>query len=116
MALVAPGQACHQKRVVEFGEWLCQEVVKAVPHRHVVLSIPKILRRYFLYDRKLLSDLSRCGWEALKAFYTAVTQDQKAVPGAVVAIQTFGLRLGEGFSTRISSPLAYTGFRRLFPR
>jgi hypothetical protein len=37
-----------QKRVVEFGEWLCQEVVKAVPHRHVVLSIPKILRRYFL--------------------------------------------------------------------
>ena len=34
--------------MVEFGEWLCQEVVKAVPHRHVVLSIPKILRRYFL--------------------------------------------------------------------
>ena len=65
-------------------------MVKAVPHRHVVLSIPKILRRYFLYDRKLLSDLSRCGWEALKAFYTAVTRDQKAVPGAVVAIQTFG--------------------------
>ncbi len=23
--------SCHQKRVVEFGEWLCQEVVKAVP-------------------------------------------------------------------------------------
>jgi hypothetical protein len=68
MALVAPGQACHQKRVVEFGKWLCQEVVKAVPHRHVVLSIPKILRRYFLYDRKLLSDLNRCGWEVLKAF------------------------------------------------
>lgn len=50
--------SCHQKRVVEFGEWLCQEVLKAVPHRHFVFSIPKILRRYFLYDRKLLSDLS----------------------------------------------------------
>jgi hypothetical protein len=80
--------SCHQKRVVEFGEWLCQEVVKAVPHRHVVLSIPKILRRYFLYDRKLLSDLSRCGWEALKLYY------KKAVPGAVVAIQSFGDFLG----------------------
>jgi hypothetical protein len=56
------------KRVVEFGEWLCQEVVKAVPHRHVVLSIPKILRRYFLCDCKLLFDLSRCGWKALEAF------------------------------------------------
>ena len=63
--------SCHQKRVVEFGEWLCQEVVKAVPHRHAVLSIPLILRRYFLYDRSLLSGLSRCGWEALKAFYTS---------------------------------------------
>jgi len=29
------GRHCRagQKRVVEFGEWLCQEVVKAVPHR-----------------------------------------------------------------------------------
>jgi len=54
--------SCHQKRVVEFGEWLCEEVLKAIPHRHFVFSIPKILRRYFLYDRKLLSDLSRCAW------------------------------------------------------
>lgn len=30
--------SCHQKQVVEFGEWLCREVVKAVPHRHLVLS------------------------------------------------------------------------------
>ncbi|MEA3360568.1 MAG: transposase [Thermodesulfobacteriota bacterium] len=83
---------------MEFGEWLCREEVKAAPHRHVVFSIPKILRRYFLYDRKLLSDLSRCGWEALKAFYTTGVRDPKAVPvedpvfsgGAVVAIQTFG--------------------------
>jgi len=82
--------SCHQKRVVEFGEWLCEEVLKAVPHRHFTFSIPKILRRYFLYDRKLLSDLSRCGWEALKAFYTTGVRDSKAVPGAVVAIQTFG--------------------------
>ena len=40
------------------------------------------LRRYFLYDRKLLSELSRCGWKALKAFYTTGVRDSKAVPGA----------------------------------
>jgi hypothetical protein len=34
--------------VVEFGEWLCSHVLKKVPHRHFVFSIPKILRRYFL--------------------------------------------------------------------
>ena len=83
--------SCHQKRVVEFGEWLCMEVVKNVPHRHVVFSIPKILRRYFLYDRSLLSDLSRCAWETLKTFYQcAASKETAAAPGAVIAIQTFG--------------------------
>jgi ribosomal protein S27E len=86
--------SCHQKRVVVFGEWLCQEVIKAVPHRQLVFSIPKILRRYFLYDRKLLSELSRCGWESLKTFFQSTTSDPKAVPGAVVAIQSFGDFLG----------------------
>ena len=28
--------SCHQKRVVEFGEWLCMDVLKKVPHRHFV--------------------------------------------------------------------------------
>ncbi|MBU1745768.1 MAG: hypothetical protein KJ649_12865 [Proteobacteria bacterium] len=66
--------SCHQKRVVEFGEWLCMEWghlaarCPQIPHRHFVFSIPKILRRYFLYDRKLLADLSRSAWESLKAF------------------------------------------------
>jgi ribosomal protein S27E len=40
--------SCHQKRVVEFGEWLCLDVLKKVPHRHFIFSITKILRRYFL--------------------------------------------------------------------
>ena len=86
--------SCHQKRVVEFGEWLCQEVIKAVPHRHFVFSIPKILRRYFLYDRRLLSELSRCAWEALNVYLKSTAPGQDAVPGAVIAIQTFGDFLG----------------------
>jgi hypothetical protein len=76
--------------VIEFGEWLCQEVIKAVPHRHFIFSIPKILRRYFLYDRKLLSELSRCAWETLKVFFQQTVPEEDAVPGAVIAIQSFG--------------------------
>jgi hypothetical protein len=75
-------------------EWLCEEVLKGVPHRHYVFSVPKFLRRYFLYDRKLLSDLSRCGWESLKEFFTTVVSEKGAVPGAVIAVQTFGDFLG----------------------
>jgi len=80
--------------VVEFGEWLCEEVLKAIPHRHFVFSIPKILRRYFLYDRKLLSELSRCTWGALKVFFQEISPEKDAVPGAVIAIQSFGDFLG----------------------
>ncbi|MCK5878227.1 MAG: transposase zinc-binding domain-containing protein [Holophagae bacterium] len=86
--------SCHQKRVVEFGEWLCPDVLKEIPHRHFVFSIPKILRRYFLYDRKLLTDLSRCAWESLKIFIQEAVPEKNPIPGAVIAIQTFGDFLG----------------------
>ena len=86
--------SCHQKRVVEFGEWLCEEVLKEVPHRHFVFSIPKILRRYFRYDRKLLSDLSRSARETLKEFLQEAVPENNAVPGAGIAIHSFGDFLG----------------------
>ena len=79
--------SCHQKRVVEFGEWVCGEVLKKVPHRHFVFSIPKILRRYFLYDRSLLSELSHCAWEALRPFFQGAVPPRGAVPGVFTAIQ-----------------------------
>lgn len=50
---------------------------------------PKILRRYFLYDRRLLLELSRCIWESLKIYYQHYVPGRKSVPGAVIAIQTF---------------------------
>jgi len=34
--------SCHQKRVIEYGEWLCEEILKAVPHHHFKFSIPNI--------------------------------------------------------------------------
>jgi hypothetical protein len=80
--------------VVEFGEWVCGKVLRKGPHRHCVFSIPKILRRYFLYDRSLPSELSRCAWESLKMFFRETVPQRGAVPRAVIAIQTFGDFLG----------------------
>jgi hypothetical protein len=62
--------------------------------RHFIFSIPKILRRYFLYDRKLLAALSRCAWESLKVFMQQVVPEKDPLPGAVIAVQTFGDFLG----------------------
>lgn len=47
-----------------------------------------------MYDRERLTDLSRCGWESLKAYFTSSSRHNDAVPGAVIAIQTFGDLLG----------------------
>ncbi|MBW6487419.1 MAG: transposase [Syntrophobacterales bacterium] len=70
------------------------DVVKKIPHRHFVFSIPKILRRYFLYDRTLLADLSRSAWESLKVFLQDAVHENDPIPGAVIAVQTFGDLLG----------------------
>lgn len=56
------------------------DVLKKIPHRHFVFSIPKILRRYFLYDRKLLADLSRCAWESLKVFIQEAVPENDPIP------------------------------------
>lgn len=82
--------SCHQRRVVEFGEFLYTEVLKAVPHRQWVFSLPKRLRNYFMYDRKLLAKLSRCAWKVLSKYLKNSTGDKKSVPGVVIAVQTFG--------------------------
>ena len=77
-------------------------VLKKIPHRHFVFSIPKILRRYFLYDRKLLADLSRCAWESLEAVGTPCRKvSPDPIPGAVIAMQTFGDFLGFNPHTHI---------------
>jgi hypothetical protein len=70
------------------------DVLKKIPHRYFVFSIPKILRRYFLYDRKLLADLSRCAWDALKVFLQEAVPEKEPVPGTIIAVQTFGDFLG----------------------
>ncbi len=82
--------SCHQKRVVEYGEWLLTNVLKEVPYKHWVFSVPKRLRIYFLYDRKLLAKLSKCAWSVISDYLKSTVQDEDSVPGASIAVQTYG--------------------------
>ena len=86
--------SCHAKRVVQFGEFACSEVLKNVPHRHFVFSIPKIIRIYFLFDRSLLKELSRIAWEVLGLYYKNAVSKENITPAAICSIQTFGDFLG----------------------
>jgi len=82
--------SCHQKRVVEFGEHLHDEVLQEVRHRQWVFSIPKRLRPYFMYDRKLLSKLSQCAWKVLSDYLKQSVTVDNPIPACVIAVQTFG--------------------------
>lgn len=61
-----------------------------VVHHQWVFTVPKRLRLFFLYDRRLLGDQSRCAWQTVRDLYRAGLEDRRAVPGMVVSIQTYG--------------------------
>jgi len=56
--------SCHSKRLEEWGEWMRETLLLDVPHRQVVFNIPKMLRLFFKYNRRLLGSLCRRGRKA----------------------------------------------------
>ena len=84
--------SCHAKRLEEWGEWMREELLLDVPHRQVVFVIPRMLRIFFKYKRRLLGSLSHAAVASLLKYFQATT-GRELVPGVVAAIQTFGDRI-----------------------
>jgi len=84
--------SCHAKRLEEWGEWMRETLLLDVPHRQVVFTVPKMLRLFFKFKRKLLGDLCRCAVRALLFYFKAVA-GTALEPGIVAVIQTFGDRI-----------------------
>ncbi len=82
--------SCHAKKVVQFGEVLRENILYPVPHRQYVFSIPIILRKFFLYNRNLLSDYTKCAADSLLTFFRTALGLPDGICGAVMTIQTFG--------------------------
>ena len=80
--------SCQAKRAVLFAENLNQNVLLPHPHRHLVFSIPKRLRIYFRFDRRLFSHLYRASWETWSEYVEALIPGAK--PGAVMALHSAG--------------------------
>jgi hypothetical protein len=82
--------SCQAKRAALLAEKLSEEILARVPHRHVVLTIPRALRGLFERERRLLGLLARTGYEAIRRAFAALVDEPAAVPGVVISIQTFG--------------------------
>jgi hypothetical protein len=79
--------SCEKKRQLLWAEWLQKEVLAPVPHRHVVLTMPRLLRGIFRKRRELLLDLSQCAAESV-AEYVRRRLGPDCRPGIVVSIAT----------------------------
>ena len=55
-----------------------------------MFTIPKRLRLYFRYDRKLLGKLAKAAYETVIESITQYNNKVMFTPGSIVAIQTFG--------------------------
>ena len=81
--------SCEKKRQLLWAEWLQKEVLAPVPHRHLVLTMPRLLRGIFRKRRELLLDLAQCAAEAV-AEYVRTRLGPECRPGIVVSVATAG--------------------------
>jgi hypothetical protein len=79
-----------QKKTIPFGEDVPNNILYPVPHRQFVFSIPIMLRVYFKYDRKLLTQLCHCAKESLEVFFRTVLGLDDGILGMIMVIHTFG--------------------------
>lgn len=78
-------------RALIYAETLHESILSPVPHRHIIFSIPKILRAYFRYDRELHRLIFDAARNSLREWYKFRLPG--SVPGAVFSIQTAGASL-----------------------
>ena len=58
--------SCGAKRAAEFTALLCDEVLEPVGHFMWTLTLPRMLRPYFLRHRELLGRLCRAAYETVE--------------------------------------------------
>ena len=85
-----PHRRRPHRRPLLAAETIANTICQPVPHRQLVFTIPKRLRLYCRYDRRLLGDLARAAWQATVEVYRRVLGHRDVTPGMVAGIQTFG--------------------------
>jgi Transposase zinc-binding domain len=81
--------SCCAKRSILCGEFIREKVLAHCDHRHIVFSIPKMFRIFFLCNRKLLTELSRCAWKAIRQYFE-VCASEVTLPAGSLSIATAG--------------------------
>ena len=73
--------SCHAKRLAIWTQWLDTTLLAPVPHRQVVLTIPKRLCAYCLYRRRLLGEIARVAARTVTAAIRTLTGEHDLAVG-----------------------------------
>ena len=101
--------SCHAKRLAGWTLWLGEELLAPVPHRQMVFVLPKRLRPYFQWRRKLLGDLARIAARTATDFVRATLDEPELSVGIALCIQTHGSLLN--WQPHIHALVTDGGFR-----
>jgi len=74
-------RAVTPKRLAIWTQWLDTTLLAPVPHRQVVLTIPKRLRAYCLYRRRLLGEIARVAARTVTAAIRTLTVEHELAVG-----------------------------------
>jgi hypothetical protein len=55
-----------------------------------VVTIARMLRLCFKYDRKLLGLLSQCFYASVRELFQDAAQDRRSLPGMIASLQSYG--------------------------
>ena len=80
------------------------EVLPDIPYLQMVLTIPKMLRKHFLFERALYGELAKVAYTATREFFAAQFPSiEKPIPAMLVAPQSFGSLLNPHAVSSLSS-------------
>jgi hypothetical protein len=82
--------SCAAKRSAATAALLADDLLQPVGHARWVMTVPKMLRPYFLHHRDLLAGLARAAWYTAEEMIRAAAADDELQPGMVVVVQTAG--------------------------
>jgi hypothetical protein len=83
--------SCGQRRALEWAERMVEEVLPEIPYLQLVFTMPKMLRKFFLFDRPLYGELCRVAYDSTRAFFRELfPQVKNPIPAMVASPQSFG--------------------------
>ncbi|MFM7102551.1 MAG: transposase, partial [Verrucomicrobiota bacterium] len=82
--------SCHQRKVESTAAHLVDHILLPVPHRHVVLALPRLLRPLFQRHRGLLRRLFTLGQQSITQLLRSALDLPKGTPAFLVTLHTFG--------------------------